>query len=441
MSSLPQRHFLSRPASQKRFLDAGKFFRTHAPDQGRHLLQLDGLETQRAGHDYLSFLQNVQDQPGQLLISVADGHGPNGHLHSYVATRLLAKQLLYCCPLFQRHLQLGLADKETKITSLVHYCYQLVQNQMTSGQFPSLDRYSGSTMAMALVLVVGGKRYLIATNAGDSPILWSSGPENCLECSTDHNCDNLEAVKSYVSRLARERAEITKEIEKYRDPAGDGLELQRQRHQLQQRLKTLQPRPVYYSRINCSKLIWDMPEFLNDRGIPQPIKVYQYLGENQDQVVLDQENYEKISRYYPHGTQSRRVPPTYQREDGRTVAVAGREHENWGSCLAGNSQTLRGFGDLDHYPHHSAEPAVKVLTIQGPGRLLLASDGLTDLYYFQDLMAWFWKHSETSNLEDQFLDFLFQSAADDPNYPAITFEGVTYPKWDDVGGVLVEFHD
>ncbi len=443
----PETHFMARAASQKRLLDAGAFYKNkkgiRETPEALSLLMFPGLETRKAGHDYMSCLRNIQGDPGQLLVSVADGHGDNGHLHSYVATRLLANMLVHCWSLFKMHLKCG--HSEDKIASLCHYCYQSVQDQMTQGLFPSLDIYSGTTMAMALIVMVDDRRYLIATNAGDSQIIWSDGKNSCLECSVDHNCDNMEVVQQYVTRLARERSKLKKEIEKFRQPDGDSIFLQRERTRLGKQLLNLEPKPVYYSRINCSSIVWDFPEFRDKRGRPAPIPVFQYLGPERDQVVLDHGNYEKISKYYAHGTQSRRYPETYVREkDGRTIVVSGREHENWGSTLDGGSQTLRGLGDQNHYPHHSPEPSVRVMSIDGPGQLLLASDGFTDMYYFQDLMNWFRREKDTGagdiNLELRFFQYLFETAGEnDINYRHITFEGVTYPKWDDVGGVLVEF--
>jgi hypothetical protein len=82
-----------------------------------------------------------------------------------------------------------------------------------------------------------------------------------------------------------------------------------------------------------------------------------------------------------------------------------------------------------------------VTPINKRGRLLLATDGLTDLFYFADLMKWFADHETDTALVDNFYQHLWTSTKGDPAYPMAVLEGVTYPKWDDVGGVFVSFPD
>lgn len=388
------------------------------------------VQTHQAGHDATLILTGLEGNPNQAILAVADGHGPLGHLHSYAAIRLLAKHMVKFIPIFLRHL-----TRPTPLLSiqgLVEYAYQKVQEEMTPGpecQFPELDTFSGTTMAMALVLTVNGHRQLISTNAGDSQIIWSPSLDSePTECSIDHNCDNPEAVSLYLKRLAKMRRELDKD-----DP-----------YYLQHH-KRLQPKPIYYSRINCGGPIWDM--FTDKWGQPAPINVYKYEGVEKNTPVLDRDNYENISFYYPHGSQSRRNPPTYVREDGRTVAVVGREMENWGSTLNGEVQTLNGFGDLYQSIHHSATPSVSITPIDTEGRLVLASDGLTDLFHFKELMDWFWHQNDVNDedsdsLDQCFYDYLFKTVAPrDNSYPSREIEGVYYPRWDDVSGIFSTLPD
>ena len=435
----PQIHTIAAAYASKRHLDASKHFQKGvAPESDEALAQLEvpGLETSHAGHDYMSFLRNVRGDPRQLLVGVADGHGDRdrGHFHSYVGTRLLANRLLSCWSIYEMHLKNyrdGDASSAGKIRQLTEYCYQEVQMLMTGPRYPSLDDYSGTTMSMALIVVVNGHRYLISTNAGDSQIIWSDPETDYQECSMDHNCDNLEAVRLYAQRLSKLRRQLQSQLDL--TPESDS----ETRTQLEDQIRQLLPRDVYYNRINCSHLIWPQPEFLDAFGQPAPIPVFKYQGEDRDQVVLHQENYEKISKYYPTGTQSKRLPETYVREDGRTVAKPGLEAENWGSTLQGNSQLLHGFGDHQYGAHHSCQPHVTVRPISNSGRLLLATDGLTDLFYFDQLMQWFADHETDPDLVNNFYQHLWQATGDDPAYPTLRLEEKTYPRWDDVGGVFV----
>ncbi len=391
------------------------------------------LETQQAGQDALLLIRDLENNPNQALLAVADGHGSLGHLHSYIAIRLLAKQMLYLLPIFKLHLssrESGSSGsshkkKEALCQNLVEYAYRKTQEQMIPGhqcQYLELDRDSGTTMALALVLTVGGHRYLISSNAGDSQIIWSGHPEQePTECSLDHNCDNIEAVRLYLQRLARERSKLSKSQPDYLE-----------RHM------ALQPKPVYYSRINCpSGPIWGM--FTDDQGKPEPINVFRYQDDN---PVLDTEGYEKISTYYPHGKQSRRYPPTYVREDGRTVACPGHESDNWGSTLEGTTQTLNGFGDLYLGVHHSAEPSCSLKQIDEEGKLLLGSDGLTDLFQFKELMDWIWENDDELNLDGRFYDYLFNEVAPrDSAYPFQKMWNTTLPSWDDLCGIVSSLPD
>jgi serine/threonine protein phosphatase PrpC len=385
------------------------------------------LETQQAGQDAILLIKDLENNPNQALLAVADGHGVLGHIHSYIAIRLLAKKMIYLLPIFKRHLSSPLTDDKKQILcqNLVEYAYLKIQEQMIPGphcHFTELDRDSGTTMALALVLTVGNNRYIISSNAGDSQIIWSSDPDKePTQCSIDHNCDNIDAVRLYLQRLARERSK-----------------LDRSQHDYLKRHIDLQPKPIYYSRINCpGGPIW--PMYTDSQGTPEPIKVFRY----QDDIpILDKEGYEKISTYYPHGKQSRRYPQTYVREDGRTVTIPGHESDNWGSTLEGNTQTLNGFGDLYLGVHHSAEPHCSLKKINEQGKLLIASDGLTDLFYFKELMAWIWDNDESPNLDQRFYDYLFHEVAPrDDDYPSQNIMNITLPSWDDLSGIVSSLPD
>ena len=408
-----------------------------------------------AGQDYTVLVKNIQGDSRQLLVGVADGHGSLGHLHSYATSRVLTNKLLTVWPIFQLQLK-GNDDTTTrldKITELVTYCYLQTQELLSrTNIFPELDERSGTTMAMALIVVVNAKRYLISTNAGDSQILWSNGLHHVTECSMDHNCDNPRAVELYLARLRDTRHHVQMCLDAIIDeePHTHGPIITaptlKTRLALEAQLQSLQPRPVYYSRINCGGPVWDMDMFTNEAGIPQPIKVYRYTGPDQDQVSLDTDNYENISKWHPYGCQSIRYPETYVRADGRTVAIPGHEMDNWGSTLAGGTQTLNGFGDLYSTPHTSPTPYVSVESIDQEGRLIVASDGLTDLYEFKDLINWFWDETpscpevspNTTSFQKRFNNHIFDTASLHPNFP-ISYDLMSspLPKWDDVSGLFV----
>jgi serine/threonine protein phosphatase PrpC len=401
---------------------------------------LDKVECHSAGQDYTLVINQVKGDIQQSLVGVADGHGTMGHLHSYVATRLLANKLLSCWDIFQLHLkQNKLVPISEKIRELIDYCYSETHQLMfRKNIFPQLDKDSGTTMAMALIVVVEGNRFLISTNAGDSQILWSDKIGDVQECSMDHNCDNPEAVKLYVTRLKNKRQQLKAQIDNLEKTATNYTE---SKADLERQFKECFPKPIYYSRINCGGPIWDM--FCNDQGVPTPIPVYSYEGPEYDIVKLDKDGYEKVSTYYPHGHQSLRYPETCVREDGRTVAVPGHETDNWGSTLNGQSQVLNGFGDLYQHPHNSYTPHVTVKHINQEGRLVLATDGLSDLFYFKDLINAFWNWDKEKNMTnftdylDYFDQLLFEIANREPIFPFTANGNLKFPQWDDVSGIFI----
>ena len=441
---------IQRPAASKKTgLDIGDpnhytSSLVNLPTDSKRRLVLEA-ETHQSGQDYTIIDRNIQGDTNQLIVSVFDGHGEKGHIHSYIASRLLVSRLRCLVPIYKLHLKNGLMTgipQDDKIRELTEYCYLETQELLTSGKFPVIDTTSGTTAAAALILIVKheGKshRFLISTNAGDSQIIWSSKPTQYTECSMDHNCDNKDAVQLYANRLAKIRTSVRQQLQQLDGDTSTKNSFLK--HDILKQLDTLYPKPVYYSRINCGGPVWDMPGFCDQWGRPQPIPVFKYYGDNYDQVLLDEDNYEKMSQYYPNGTQSRRTPETYCRPDGRIVAVPGQESDNWGSTLQGGCQTINGFGDHVYYPHHSATPHVSVSSINEPGKLIVASDGLTDLFYFQDLMDQF--HTITKNKEDvtkELYKLLLETAQQDPNYPyQMDSDGEKwYPQWDDMSGVFI----
>ena len=58
------------------------------------LLTLEEAETAQAGDDYLIKIPNIQNKSEQCLLGVLDGHGINGHRHSFTLAHLISRQLI-----------------------------------------------------------------------------------------------------------------------------------------------------------------------------------------------------------------------------------------------------------------------------------------------------------------------------------------------------------
>ncbi len=176
-------------------------------------VHIEGAIKHTAGQDTIIHIP-MEDQ--QAIFGCFDGHGINGHFHSYIASGILCKRLQTCVPIFKMHLERGMTEK---IQQLIKYCYLYTQDMLYSGSFTNIDKYSGTTAAVALVLKVNidgiETRKLISTNAGDSSILWKPKGLDTqhTECSLEHNCDNIEAVQAYLDRLKLKREEISRNID------------------------------------------------------------------------------------------------------------------------------------------------------------------------------------------------------------------------------------
>ena len=405
-----------RSESSKSKLDPIPFLLT-SPESKHHIYHsfahFCDIECKTAGQDTLLFIRNYAGSDHQLLFGVADGHGTRGHLHSYASIRVLANQF------YQNHKSIvDCLVKKEDISIIINKCYEDAHKILTNKNiFPALDHESGTTISLCLILMVRGNRYLISTNAGDSPILLSQSRDTSkvIELSQDHNCDNPIAVEGYLNHLAdiRDRAS-----EQHRDK--------------------LLPRPVYYGRINCPGGIqWSMIK--DAGGRPIPIPVYEYYGERLNKLRLNRESYETISKYYPHGEQSVRRPPTYTREDGRVVALPGRETENWGSTLGGKNQALRGFGDLELYPHHTFKPYVKTTLVNSKSKVIVGTDGLTDLFHYNELFDWFYNNTHLPI--ESFYPHIFHKASGEAQFGSRLVEGILHPCWDDLSGIVVDIGD
>ena len=376
-------------------------------DQTRKYLDVPGANITQAGQDSSLVKTNIDNNPNECLVGVADGHGSLGHHHSFVAIRVLANKFLQNKETIRYYLQEAKSlCVEKLVTSLYHETQAILKNKQL---FPTLQNHSGTTMSMSLVLMVNNKRYIVTSNVGDSPVLLSERYDCCNELSMDQSCDNPKAVERYLARLAKAKETC--------DPIDQ---------------EKYNPKPVYYGRINCPEG-YSIPSICDDEGKPCPLSVYKYVD---NKPVFDTENYEKICQVSPCGFQSIRTPPIYIGEDGIQRVVQGREMENWGSTLEGTCQSLSSFGDFNYAPDIDCDPYVRVDMINNYTQLLLATDGLTDLFHYDILMNWFWDNNETGD----FNEFLFQNADQYQNQGYIykVENQNKYPLWDDVSGIFIK---
>ena len=400
----------------------------------------------QAGQDRIIEAEGLGEHPQNRLLMVSDGHGPNGHHVSYVGGQLLFQNLVRITPIIVGHLRDG---HQEKIPSLLTWAYRHTEKQMYQTDshrnrvFSRVTGNSGCTVSAALVLHVSGQRYLISSNAGDSPIYLHTQADGVTECGREHNCDCQEAVTDYLRHLQK----VRQQLESERHTLSPEQQHAKGRR-YQWRLQALKPKTIYWNRINTGTLgSLSVPQIADSTGQPIPLPTWKYL-ENHDgtpSATVDLDSYERISEFYPVGGQSLKLPPTRVREDGRTVAVEGREADNFGSTLAGRVQVLRGLGDEYEGEHVTCEPFVSIRTVPGPATLLLASDGLTDLEYEGPLMDQIDSCRDGQDPGTDVYQYLQELASKDTSgqYTVRNIqegsETKWHPNWDDLSGQVVYF--
>ena len=394
-------------------------------------------QSHQAGQDRIVSVKGILDHPSNLLLMALDGHGLNGHHHSYVGGNLMLKNLGRILPLIYKHLRDGHQDR---VEAILRWCFRHTESQMyqtgpnRNRIFPYVSGDSGTTVSVVLLLHISGQRVMVTSNAGDSPIYLLAHGQEAVECGRDHNCDNRDAVEDYLKHLVVKRQFLEKQLE----------EEEVDQRNIQWRLNALNPRIIYWNRFNTdSPQAISVPQFTGPDGLPAPLPVWKYSqdAEGTPTVSVDLDSYEQVSQFFPIGLQSRKYPPTRTRPDGREVSLEGREAENWGSTLVGRGQNLRGLGDEYEHEHVPCDPYVSIQNIKGPATLLVASDGLSDLDHTQALMDKFasFRHHAPEVAENCIYEHLLSLADSDVNayYPHKIIHSQWYPKWDDLSGLLV----
>lgn len=395
-------------------------------------------QAHQAGQDRVIRSSGWGGHPQNQLLMVLDGHGPNGHHVSYVGGQLLLQNLARVTPILLRHLE---SEHPDRVASLLTWAYRQTENQMYQTDsrrnriFSQVTGNSGSTVAVAMLLHVSGKRFLVCSNAGDSLIHLYRPSKGVTTCSREYNGDCQEAVTDYLQHLEKVKHQLQKESE------GASPELQRR---YRWRLEALRPKPIYWNRINTATPgSITVPQITNSRGQPTPLTVWKYTQakDGTPLATLDTASYRRISDFYPVGGQSRKVPPTRVLPDGRTVAVEGHEADNFGSTLAGRLQVIRGLGDEYEGEHCTCEPYVSIQTVEGPATLLVASDGFTDLEHTLPMMTQLHHQRTDPDPESGLANYLEGISRQDTSgqYTVYRIPGDTkwYPIWDDLSGHVV----
>ena len=360
----------------------------------------------QAGHDTLFVLNNINSD-NDSIYAVFDGHGVLGEHYSNLTCDLLISNIL----LIFSDIKSLINNKEalcSKINTLFIDTNEQVFNTLNRtcqlGHNKQSILNSGTTASIVLIVTYLGQHYQLSFNVGDSPII-SYQNKTLKICHSDDNCDNIIAVQKYVDYLNENHPDTI-------------------------------PWPIYYSRINCGGLgdpIW--PHITDTNGIPCPLTVYKY----DQKVIIEPENSEKIQSILqsydmpPCGTQSIRTPELYTNPDNELRIVPNQAAENWGSTLNGCLQCLTSFGDKLYYPHISVLPTIQIDIINNPITIVVASDGFTDLCYYDKFMEFICSNDINTN---SLQDYLYTQASNHSNDYKI-FRNL--PKWDDVSCIVVKY--
>ena len=385
------------------------------PDTITRQLELENVESRQIGQDYYVW-GKINDN--DLILCVCDGHGSSGEHYSYLASHLLVNDIKAN---WNNFYELLLKKDEETIKTRLSEIYSLNESKLLDGSYESIDNDSGTTICISMIFNINDKKIMITSNVGDSVILWKPLNSDLIECSEEHNCDNIDAVQFYLDHLKIKRNEL---LEK------SYLQSKFNEEYLESELLKLKPLSINCSRINClGGPIWH--HVRNPDNSLKKLPMYKYI--NDENCVLNQETYETVSVYFPYGIQTVRTPETYLRVDGRKVVVSGSEHKNWGSSLDNGTQVLRVFGDFNQGQHTPCIPSIKIVDISVGGDLLLATDGLMDLFHYNELMNLV-EYGDIENINKQ----MFNKCLKYHVFNYMSMNKKKFPKWDDVCGLFLK---
>lgn len=317
------------------------------------------------GQDCVVSFDLVGDVPGSHIVvtGVLDGHGLTGGSIS----RVTAEYVVHYMKTPENNRQLVEAVQRRSRDDIDAFCkkmYEELESLVIDGEavYTSTGiNAGGSTCTLNMVVAVDGRLVVVSPNVGDSPAgLIKEGV--WVSMSTDHSPENPEEYGRY-------RASCLK--------------------------RGIEPADAVYGRINCSG--FRMPDA---DGNYEPIHIYKNLDPDQpDGVIINERNavHMQTRGCVPEkslgGSQTvRRMVYEETCSDGWQIGGVIPEYygQNWGSTLDGTLQVTRSIKDtlIKNQFGISAEPSVAIYELAEGEEctLIAASDGFTDVFYFNEIV-------------------------------------------------------
>jgi len=304
-----------------------------------------------AGQDYALVCHPVPKDVRQTISLICDGHGEYGELFSVHAGEFLANKV------------------EAAWEQLKSYCYadegfEASGGKAFMGKFfeqaeeyleRTLGTFTGGTTATMCAIVDGA--FVVTANVGDTTamIVHDDGSYEMLSCP--HSADSPEEYARYRQRCKEDK---------------------------------VQPHEFVYNRFNCP----GGPRLPGPDDTHKPIPIFE-LNEHGAAVAIPKSAAYIQSLGHHGGVQSVRKHVINDPHTGEAMTDPNKIHENWGSTVAGRPQNTRMLGDFSEKKmlHLDAVADVSCTVLDrvhyGMCWLLVASDGVTDAHWYEDIAGRF----------------------------------------------------
>jgi len=356
-----------------------------------------GMRGALAGQDYAIVVLPVPGDVSQQIVVICDGHGEYGELFAvlageYICTKLASSwnKLRACC-------QTGCASGATHLMKvLLHETDSMLYQQLSS--------YGGGTTATVCAIVDGS--FVVTGNVGDTPAMLVHHDKSYDMLTTAHSADSPDEYERYVRRCQ-----------------GDGV----------------QAHEFVYSRFNY-KGGNSLP---GPDGSGSPIPIFT-LGTNKEAIPIEANAAYMAGLGCHGGIQTARKHVERNAVTGEVIGtVHDKRHENWGSTVDGGPQNTRSLGDFNDKQrlHLDAEASVSVVQLDRtkPCWLIVASDGVLDAHWFEDVAAGIaTRHDHGAVTAQSLCQALITDTLANAKEHAFVFKD-DLPAWDDLSATVVAF--
>lgn len=392
---------VSEPSTRKCLMDMATF--THAKQRNESPPISKSLRDQMrgtlAGQDYVMTIHIGGDVQQTIFLNL-DGHGEHGEMYSVAAGEYLSQRFEAAWTELREFTR---GDFQTNGGSaLVKMIFLEIDDRLRE---TLQDYYAGGTTATVVMLIDG--IHLVTANVGDSPAMLAFDDGRAhLMLTEGHSADSPEEYTRYCARCTR-----------------DGKI----------------PAQFVYNRFNCSgghKLPGPHDDY-------QPLPIFELNDSNEAVVITENSEYVATLGYHG-GIQSVRKYVVKDRTGEAIDTQADKRYLNWGSTVAGRPQNTRMLGDFDDKValHLDAEPSVSVVTLDrtmGCTWLILASDGIADAHWFENLASGLVTKSTSGVKSAQSLtEAIVIETIANAREANFTFRD-NLPAWDDLSLTLVSF--